>query len=343
MGYLLRYQSRKNKITYLAKTNTFITKCNKNVRHFQTVQDLRQYWTTMNKKTKTRLLNTHDRYSIEVINEQHRRVDYLEDLIAMTKDNPIKKEPKAESATKQKQESDLNPSAEEVLNNINSNTKISDIANKQNSKQNKSDNLDIPTLQETFDYLKENSKHCLILDLEFYLNSKQETKIKQIGGIVLGTGKQFNKFIFDSSDMGTQQQLNFLKEHNLTYTEADKLTPDLIMQEVQHFIRDNMLDTIVSWDNHLDFKTLKEEGFSKIVPSNMKTYDLERIFANTNNNNDLSLNLQNFTTILNLPHTGKWHDALDDSRAIYQLCQLYLKVLVPLNNNTKQTVPVKHF
>lgn len=327
MSYLLRYHKNNGKNTYLTKSNTLARRSDKHVRCFKSISAINQCWTHMNKNIKTTLLLGRNKSKFEIVNEQNQFIEKLENDKHMTtnnmQNNDIENELEADFAD------DSDDIADDSM--------IFPLPKTSTKKP------DIPTLQETFDYLKENGQHCLILDLEFYLNSKQETKIKQIGGIVLGTGKQFNKFIFDSNDMSTQQQLNFLKENNLTYAEADKLTPDLIIREVQHFIRDNMVDTIVSWDNHLDFKTLKEEGFSKIVPSNMKTYDLERIFANTNNNNDLSLNLQNFTTILNLPHTGKWHDALDDSRAIYQLCQLYLKVLIPLNNNTKQTVPAKHF
>ena len=329
MNYYLRYHRSDGKNLYLTKDNQLARRKNSHIRKFQSALSIKQCWASMDRKKRRTLLRDCNIRNFDIIANENQFIEKLENNQKMQNNNT------RNNSIKDEIETDIANFADNGLNNDSS---IVFSAPKTSTKK-----PNIPTLQETFDYLKENDKHCLILDLEFYLNSKKETKIKQIGGIVLGTGKQFNKFIFDSNDMNTQQQLNFLKEHNLTYAEANKLTPSVTRQEVQRFIRDNMIDTIVSWDNHLDFKTLKAEGFDKIVPSNMKTYDLEKIFANTNNNNDLSLNLQNFTTILNLPHTGKWHDALDDSRAIYQLCQLYLKVLIPLNNNTKQTVPAKHF
>ena len=327
MNYYLRYHKNNGKNLYLTKDNQLARRKNSHIRKFQSALAIKQCWASMDRKKKRTLLRDCNISNFDIIANENQFIEKLENNKDMTtnniQNNDIENELKTDFAD--------------------NSADIADDSMIFPTPKTSTKKPDISTLQETFDYLKENGKHCLILDFEFYLNSKQETKIKQIGGIVLGTGKQFNKFIFDSNDMSTQQQLNFLKEHNLTYAEANKLTPSTTMQEVQRFIRDNIIDTIVSWDNHLDFKALKAEGFDKIVPSNMKTYDLEKIFANTNNNNDLSLNLQNFTTILNLPHTGKWHDALDDSRAIYQLCQLYLKVLIPLNNNTKQTVPAKHF
>ena len=327
MNYYLRYHRSDGKNLYLTKDNQLARRKNSHIRKFQSALSIKQCWASMDRKKKRTLLRDCNISNFDIIANENQFIEKLENNKDMTTNNIQNNDIENELET------DFADDSADIADDS-----IIFPAPKTYTKK-----PDIPTLQETFDYLKENGQHCLILDLEFYLNSKQETKIKQIGGIVLSTGKQFNKFIFDSNDMSTQQQLNFLKEHNLTYAEANKLTPSAIMQEVQRFIRDNMIDTIVSWDNHLDFKALKAEGFDKIVPSNMKTYDLEKIFANTNNNNDLSLNLQNFTTILNVPHTGKWHDALDDSRAIYQLCQLYLKVLIPLNNNTKQTVPAKHF
>lgn len=281
MNYYLRYHRSDGKNLYLTKDNQLARRKNSHIRKFQSALAIKQCWKSMNRKKKRTLLRDCNISNFDIIANENQFIEKLENNQKMQNNNT------QNNSIKDEIETDIANFADNGLNNDSS---IVFPAPKTSTKK-----PDIPTLQEIFDYLKENGKHCLILDLEFYLNSKQETKIKQIGGIVLGTGKQFNKFIFDSNDMSTQQQLNFLKEHNLTYVEANKLTPDSIMQEVQRFIRDNMIDTIVSWDNHLDFKTLKEEGFSKIVPSNMKTYDLERIFANTNNNNDLSLNLQNFT------------------------------------------------
>lgn len=231
MSYLLRYHKNNGKNTYLTKSNTLARRSDKHVRCFKSISAINQCWTHMNKNIKTALLSGRNKSKFEIVNEQNQFIEKLENDKHMTtnnmQNNDIENEPEADFADDGADIAD---------------DSIIFPAPKTSTKK-----PDIPTLQETFDYLKENGQHCLILDLEFYLNSKQETKIKQIGGIVLGTGKQFNKFIFDSNDMSTQQQLNFLKEHNLTYTEANNLMPDSIMQAVQRFIRDNMI-----WNSKLN-------------------------------------------------------------------------------------------
>ena len=73
----------------------------------------------------------------------------------------------------------------------------------------------------------------------------------------------------------------------------------------------------------------------------MNTIDLEAVFEQLNKRQDVSLNLANYCRLLNLKNTGKWHDALDDSRMIKQICNLYLNVLTkPLDAqvNSSQTI-----
>ena len=313
MSYLLRYHSKQGNITYLTKTNTFSNSFNKDTRNFQTLDGLKNYWLNMDKETKTKIWANHDEFCFDVTDNQGRVINHLTGVISVINKEdasapvPITAMPVADISDQ-----------------------VIDPVQQQPVKS------QIPSLQDVFTGLKENQDHCLILDLEFYSNCANETKMAQIGGIVLGTGVSFNKFIFDPDDMPIKRQLDFLKNHNVTYQDAVKLLPDTIMADVQHFIRDQTIDTLVSWGNNLDFTVLKNEGYSRIIPSNLKTYDLEGIFAHANNTNDLSLNLKNFSNVLNLPHTGKWHDALDDAKAIYRICQLYMNVLVPVNE-AKQT------
>lgn len=308
MSYLLRYHSKQGNITYLTTANTFSNSFNKDTRNFQTLDDLKNYWLNLNKETKTKILTNHDEFCFDITDNQGRIINHLKGVISVIdkEDAPAVMPTTAMSVadmSAQLIEPDQQPSVKPQ----------------------------VPSLQDVFTDLKENQDHCLILDLEFYSNCANETKMAQIGGLVLGTGASFNKFVFDPDDMSIKRQLDFLKNHNVTYQDAVKLSPDTIMTDVQHFIRDQAIDTLVSWGNNLDFTVLKNESYSKIIPSNLKTYDLEGIFAHANNTNDLSLNLKNFSNILNLPHTGKWHDALDDVKAIYRICQLYMNVLVPVN------------
>lgn len=319
MSYLLRYHSKQGNITYLTKTNTFSNSFNKDTRIFQTLDDLKNYWLNLDKETKTKILANHDALCFDVTDNQGRVINHLTGVISVID----KEDAPAPMSTTAMPVADMSAQLIEPI--------------PQQPVQPQPVKPQIPSLQDVFTGLKENQDHCLILDLEFYSNCANETKMAQIGGLVLGTGVSFNKFIFDPDDMSIKRQLDFLKNHNITYQDAIELSPDTIMAEVQHFIRDQAIDTLVSWGNNLDFTVLKNEGYSKIIPSNLETYDLERIFAHANNTNDLSLNLKNFSNVLNLPHTGKWHDALDDAKAIYRICQLYMNVLVPVNEAKSKT------
>lgn len=199
-------------------------------------------------------------------------------------------------------------------------------------------------LDRTFNILRQHASQALILDLEFYNTSDNHQRIKQIAGIVLGQTikpSAFNGFIFDPDNMNSDQQLDFFKNHNITYQQALKCSSSNIMKQVKNFINAHHIDTIVSWGNSLDFSELKSEGYSNIIPGEMNTIDLEAVFEQLNKRQDVSLNLANYCRLLNLKNTGKWHDALDDSRMIKQICNLYLNVLTePLDAqvNSSQTI-----
>lgn len=180
--------------------------------------------------------------------------------------------------------------------------------------------------------------------MEFYNTSDNHQRIKQIAGIVLGQTikpSAFNGFIFDPDNMNSDQQLDFFKNHNITYQQALKCSSNNIMKQAKNFINVHHIDTIVSWGNSLDFSELKSEGYSNIIPGEMNTIDLEAVFEQLNKKQDVSLNLANYCRLLNLKNTGKWHDALDDSRMIKQICNLYLNILTkPLDAqvNSGQTI-----
>lgn len=201
------------------------------------------------------------------------------------------------------------------------NTK-NDVFNKQGS-----------TLDTIFNELRSHLNHILILDLEFYQDTKENhARMLQIAGIVLGRNSKspsFNGFIFDPVHMNESQQLDFLKKHDFSYKQALKCSKKAIMNQVGIFIKENKIDNLISWGHSLDYSILENEGYKKLLPGNMKSFDLEEILAQANgNSNNLSLNLEKFCKVLNLNNTGKWHDALDDAKMIKKICELYLNVLV---------------
>lgn len=201
-------------------------------------------------------------------------------------------------------------------------------------------NLDI-----LFNELRHYLNHALVLYLEFYqdINAKQ-ISMAQISGSVLGTTSTsltFNGYIFDPDHMTESQQLDFLKKHDLTYREALKHSSKLIMNQVKAFIIKNKINTIISWGHCLDYKVLENEGYQDIIPSKMKTFDLEEILAEANgNSNNLSLNLGKFCSVLNFKNHGKWHNSMDDVKMIKKICDLYLSTLVvaPRSENNFSTL-----
>ena len=113
------------------------------------------------------------------------------------------------------------------------------------------------------------------------------------------------------------------------------------MNQVKAFIIKNKINTIISWGHCLDYKVLENEGYQDMIPSKMKTFDLEEILAEANgNSNNLSLNLGKFCSVLNFKNHGKWHNSMDDVKMIKKICDLYLSTLVvaPRSENNFSTL-----
>lgn len=200
-------------------------------------------------------------------------------------------------------------------------------------------------LDETFDELRHHLGHALILDLEFYkdkLDKQAQPRMAQIASTILGGSSKrnaFNGFVFDPAHMDSEQQLQFLKEHNVTYKQALCSTSDAIMAQVGDFIKEHDIDTIISWGHSLDFSVLSKEGYSDIIPGKMHTLDLEIILSQVNKKQDVSLNLGNYCRLLNLKNDGEWHNALDDAKMIKKVCTLYLNVLTqPLEDQEAENI-----
>lgn len=198
---------------------------------------------------------------------------------------------------------------------------------------NDSTGVQVPSINEVFSYIREHKNHSLILDLEFFqdvLNGGIQ-RMAQIAGVVLGDNTaMFNGFVFDPHHMTTERQLYFLRGHDLTYNQALKCSNKAVMAKVVKFCEDHQIDTIISWGNAQDFKTLRNEGFADEILDNVKAIDLEQVLAQANGNNTnagIRMSLENFCNLLNLPNDGKWHDALDDDMMIKRICDLYMTVL----------------
>lgn len=198
---------------------------------------------------------------------------------------------------------------------------------------NDSTGVEGPSIDEAFSYIREHRNHSLILDLEFFQDAHDSgiQRMAQIAGVVLGDNiAMFNGFVFDPHRMTTERQLYFLRGHNLTYNQALKCSSKAVMAKVVKFCEDHQIDTIISWGNAQDFKTLRNEGFADKILDNVKAIDLEQVFAKANGNNTntgIRMSLENFCNLLNLRNEGKWHDALDDDMMIKRICDLYMTVL----------------
>lgn len=202
----------------------------------------------------------------------------------------------------------------------------------QSQSANDSTGVQGPSINEVFEYIREHKNYSLILDLEFFqdvLNGIQ--RMAQIAGVVLDDNTaMFDGFVFDPHHMTTERQLYFLRGHDLTYNQALKCSNKAVMAKVVKFCEDHQIDTIISWGNAQDFKTLRNEGFADEILDNVKAIDLEQVLAQANGNNTnagIRMSLENFCNLLNLPNDGKWHDALDDDMMIKRICDLYMTVL----------------
>lgn len=327
MRYLIRYHSQNGGYLYLASLSPKrpLRKKKdgkKGLCTFASAKKARKAINGMRETKRTELLKGLVKDNFEIVDENDQVVAPLfnsskktkknkEKKQTMTNDKPVAKVP--EPNKEDKMATELPPAV-------------------QSQSANDSTGVQGPSINEVFSYIREHKNHSLILDLEFFqdvLNGSIQ-RMAQIAGVLGDNTAMFNGFVFDPHHMTTERQLYFLRGHNLTYNQALKCSNKAVMAKVVKFCEDHQIDTIISWGNAQDFKTLRNEGFADEILDNVKAIDLEQVLAQANGNNTnagIRMSLENFCNLLNLPNDGKWHDALDDDMMIKRICDLYMTVL----------------
>lgn len=328
MRYLIRYHSQNGGYLYLASLSPKrpLRKKKdgkKGLFTFASAKKARKAINGMRETKQTELLKGLVKDNFEIVDENDQVVAPLfnsskktkknkEKKQTMTNDKPVAKAP--EPIKEDKKATALPPAV-------------------QSQSANDSTGVQGPSIDEVFSYIREHKNHSLILDLEFFQDALHGgiQRMGQIAGVVLGDNTaMFNGFVFDPHHMTTERQLYFLRGHDLTYNQALKCSNKAVMAKVVKFCEDHQIDTIISWGNAQDFKTLRNEGFADEILDNVKAIDLEQVLAQANGNNTntgIRMSLENFCNLLNLPNDGKWHDALDDDMMIKRICDLYMTVL----------------
>lgn len=328
MRYLIRYRSQNGGYLYLASLSPKrpLRKKKdgkKGLCTFASAKKARKAINGMRETKQTELLKGLVKDNFEIVDENDQVVAPLfnsskktkknkEKKQTMTNDKPVAKVP--EPNKEDKMEAELPPAV-------------------QSQSANDSTGVQGPSIDEVFSYIREHKNHSLILDLEFFQDALHGgiQRMGQIAGVVLGEDiSLFNGFVFDPHRMTTERQLYFLRGHNLTYNQALKCSSKAVMAKVIKFCKNHQIDTIISWGNAQDFKTLRNEGFADEILDNVKAIDLEQVFAQANGNNTnagIHMSLESFCNLLNLHNDGKWHDALDDDMMIKRICDLYMTVL----------------
>ena len=328
MRYLIRYHSQNGGYLYLASLSPKrpLRKKKdgkKGLCTFADAKKARQAINGMRETKRTKMLKGFVKDNFEIVDENDKVVAPLfnsskktkknkEKKQTMTNDKPVAKVP--EPNKEDKMATELPPAV-------------------QSQSANDSTGVQGPSIDEVFSYIREHKNHSLILDLEFFQDALHGgiQRMGQIAGVVLGEDiSLFNGYVFDPHRMTTERQLYFLRGHNLTYNQALKCSSKAVMAKVIKFCKNHQIDTIISWGNAQDFKTLRNEGFADEILDKVKAIDLEQVFAQANGNNTnagIRMSLENFCNLLNLPNDGKWHDALDDDMMIKRICDLYMTVL----------------
>lgn len=328
MRYLIRYRSQNGGYLYLASLSPKrpLRKKKdgkKGLCTFASAKKARKAINGMRETKQTELLKGLVKDNFEIVDENDQVVAPLFNSSKKTKENKEKKQ----TMTNDKPVAKVpEPNKEDKMA-----TELPTAVQSQSA--NDSTGVQGPSIDEVFSYIREHKNHSLILDLEFFQDALHGgiQRMGQIAGVVLGEDiSLFNGFVFDPHRMTTERQLYFLRGHNLTYNQALKCSSKAVMAKVIKFCKNHRIDTIISWGNAQDFKTLRNEGFADEILDKVKAIDLEQVFAQANGNNTnagIRMSLESFCNLLNLHNDGKWHDALDDDMMIKRICDLYMTVL----------------
>lgn len=321
MAFYIQYTSRSGNRWYLTKNDTLSNKKkSKDVITFNSLKSAQNHLLKLKKKKRKELLKAHIEENFSALNNENGQLT----PVVFDKTKAVETVAKEEQAVKPAKN-------EKTKEKVNTKTMIT---------ERNFDNVDDLTK-----FLAQHKNNALILDLEFFKDCRPkhttEQHMKQIAGMILGRElKTFNGFIFDPDRMSAEAQLQYLKQKNITYQEALSYSAKHIMSVFSDFVKKYQIDTIISWDNRMDFKTLQDEGFFDIFDG-MQAVDLEQNLAQINKfandgevNEHVAMNLKGFCTLLNIPNGGTWHEALSDVRMIKKVCDLYLNVLGSNWNNS---------
>lgn len=197
------------------------------------------------------------------------------------------------------------------------------------------------TINQLIKYLTDPTHRCLILDLEFFHNinspkpqsgspntDRSGQRIQQIAGKIFNEFPAFNYHVFEANNMKAGDQLDFLKQVDVTYQQADTYNLHNVLARVKEFIQNYHIDTIISYNNGMDFYALNHSGYPDIF-KDLYSIDIAKFIkvANINSQNvevHNSLALHNLSDLLNLPNNAAlWHHADHDVDVIDKLLQTY--------------------
>lgn len=206
--------------------------------------------------------------------------------------------------------------------------------------------IPLRTIDQLVNYITNPHHNCLILDLEFYhrldypndkSNPGSNQQIQQIAGQIFGVPHaKFNYRVFDPNDMSPKDQIDFLAKSNLPYSEAQLHILETIMKKIKAFIRYYDIDTIISYENAMDFYVINQDGFNDLF-GGLNSIDLTDIlrfnFTGANSNNPMVFrptSLYNLAQIFNLPdRESNWHQADHDVNVIAEILQTYVFKSLP--------------
>lgn len=294
MSFVLAYKSKSSKYSYLTARNTFKFDMNAaEVIHFSKINNTKKYIKkSMTPAILNKILLTHSIQNFFII------------------------------------DIDTN----EIVEPLFKNEEISTFTLKDNQPK----DIDLDTINELVQKLNEIHDNAVIMDLEFYQDRRPNYEsiqhVKQIAAIFLGDNPAiFNEYTFNDQLMSDTNQLEFLKQTDMSYSEALDVNISYVMNKFLDFLNEHNVKTIISWGNSYDFYVLNIDGCLKML-KDFTALDIEKVLAKVNYKAKdpagyVKMNLQSFCDLLNLSHDGIWHEALADCQMIKKVCKMYTDTL----------------
>lgn len=189
-------------------------------------------------------------------------------------------------------------------------------------------------LNSVFDLLADSDNRVLIMDCEYYGpdSNTNGQRLYQVAGRIFRSNIRFNHYIYDNK-VCEAKRFKFLKQTNLPYKDAIKLTPDVILKDVKDFIREYKITHLLFFDDSLDHKQLAAQSNEIGVNffANVNVFDLSDEIATAIGDSGRKLSLQAVVMLLGISHNNSFHNARFDVEAIYKICTFYYDALNPYN------------